>query len=853
MILILLHKSHHFLPSEFAVGILSPNMMIGAAKGILAPTSKGYGGGLILPRSNLLGRYGLSTITIGGSTKLMSRQAVVVLPVKSFSTEGVTVKTVGASGCDYTTIQAGLNGLAAGTPGNNNVLLLHADTPGGSKTYNERITSAAGYITIANRPGDKITIDSSGLAGRTIYSSHAGFTLTSTKADNSIGLGGLYVQGATVDENWLVLSGSGEANGVSFISGIRHVRANVNMTITLNGCYFGPTSVLNAGGVMDLNAASANAVFNHCLFSGAYTSPCFYVREGSLTLNNCTMYGVPFSAIYVYPNTRTKVININNSILLACSYSQYTSPVNNSSTSGETVTIKNSLITASARNPSLYPAVSGTYVDGGGNRLTSLPRFVSNKYTSIATIEIDDAANANSVATLLGLVEQYGWKITWNINTLAMTDERWVIARSLVDGGHDITSHSRRHVDVSNLKSFDIRAIAAGVTATIAGGILSMSNGDSFTLANYSTVNDLIAAVSATGHYSTIVVNSTAYAGNSSIASSYAGGASPESLAEVAGVDISSAVYTILQDAAKYRLEEISGSKMDIESNIPGFTVTGFTCPGNYYNEDVAVSARSFGYLSVRSSYGSAVLSSVDLCNISAHNIKSFPETSQSEAENYIAGTLAPFGVVGRVGAFFMHDLLTTPYAYLAEFFELLENSGISVLSRKEMEAYVALNGTTSDGREYVVTESDRLNVRLQPDSVCISSGTAAVSSSDIYDLAGNKVHDGTYGISDGQAIYGVSIGAYQYNHSSPFAYHFDIISGSDWTDLVIKAPLAPELMAADEGTLFTTGVANEIDQTALGGMTGDQFFFSESKGMAIYDADLSGTDLERADRYFGF
>lgn len=101
---------------------------------------------------------------------------------------GATTYTVCASGCDQTTIQAAVN--AATTAGD--VVEVRADTVGGTKTYAERITTAAGgtsgnYITIQERSGDTIILNSVTKAGFIIahpYVKVKGFEITGALDDS---------------------------------------------------------------------------------------------------------------------------------------------------------------------------------------------------------------------------------------------------------------------------------------------------------------------------------------------------------------------------------------------------------------------------------------------------------------------------------------------------------------------------------------------------------------------------------------------------------------------------------------------------------------------------------------------
>jgi len=97
---------------------------------------------------------------------LVTLMILLLLPVAGWA----TTYTVGSSGCDYTTIQGAIDGEDLGP---NDEVEIRADTPGGTKTYNEAITiyssdggDSSGYVTIRGREGDTITIDADGLGDK---------------------------------------------------------------------------------------------------------------------------------------------------------------------------------------------------------------------------------------------------------------------------------------------------------------------------------------------------------------------------------------------------------------------------------------------------------------------------------------------------------------------------------------------------------------------------------------------------------------------------------------------------------------------------------------------------------------
>jgi hypothetical protein len=81
---------------------------------------------------------------------------------------------------------------------------------------------------------------------------------------------------------------------------------------------------------------------------------------------------------------------------------------------------------------------------------------------------------------------------------------------------------------------------------------------------------------------------------------------------------------------------------------------------------------------------------------------------------------------------------------------------------------------------------------------------------------------------------------------------HLEIVSGSSYTDWVLKAPAGDaEWIAADDGTFYTSEEPNEIDAAARAGMAGDQFFYGNNS-LGVYPEDQTGAVLVKADKHFG-
>jgi len=75
--------------------------------------------------------------------------------------------------------------------------------------------------------------------------------------------------------------------------------------------------------------------------------------------------------------------------------------------------------------------------------------------------------------------------------------------------------------------------------------------------------------------------------------------------------------------------------------------------------------------------------------------------------------------------------------------------------------------------------------------------------------------------------------------------YHATIVSGTTWADYVITLPEAPELIAADDGTWFTDGVANEVNLATLSPTTKTRI---GPDGLIIFEAELGVPSQENID-----
>lgn len=82
--------------------------------------------------------------------------------------------------------------------------------------------------------------------------------------------------------------------------------------------------------------------------------------------------------------------------------------------------------------------------------------------------------------------------------------------------------------------------------------------------------------------------------------------------------------------------------------------------------------------------------------------------------------------------------------------------------------------------------------------------------------------------------------------------YNPIIVSGTLWDDVVWKMPVCPELINADDGTMFTNGLANEISVATRLAWRGPQFWSENNKEeSAIYSEEQVDPALSRIHKYF--
>lgn len=528
-----------------------------------------------------------------------------------------------------------------------------------------------------------------------------------------------------------------------------------DITATITRCEFRGYYRLGTYFVLSFDHADCNVLISFCKFIDV--SRGIEVKKGTVRICNCIFDDIDSNNLYVYNNSETKAISATNCVFTA--NNDTGNPIRNSSAANETFTLSNNIIQANAYSPGTYTGITGSYTDGGGNITHTIPMWKTSRYPSILVCSIDDTVDADSAQTMAGVVESYGGKMTWNVNTSAMTSGDWIIANDLVSRGHEIASHTRHHANIKDLEAFDIQYTGGACTMTINVGsdTLTTSVGGSWTLSNYADITNLAAAINGTENY-TCTVNATEYAGDGV----------PSSLADVSAQDINTSSYTAYYDETRHFLEEITNSKADIEANIPGYTCTTFVPPGHYYDEAAVTAIYNAGYTGMRDGgtgtgdYLMYDAGGIDLLNLTGIPCNTFAEHGSVSA--WGSARLTEMCCQGRLIEVYDHSFLEFTSTDLSMLLALAKKTDMRLMSRADAVAWIKSVGVDSgDHRTYTLTHTPNPDYSLRTFSPCINAGTNPFSDGDgdQYDYAGNLVWRDSDDKAVGAWSDGVEIGPY--------------------------------------------------------------------------------------------
>lgn len=199
---------------------------------------------------------------------------------------------------------------------------------------------------------------------------------------------------------------------------------------------------IRAGGIVpDSAMPNKTTTFTYCRVEGF--SGGLLLAEGDVDVRfaNCvlTRNGVFVRGVGGY----TGEVDVLNSVL-------YYNLVSETSLSAPPVFVSHSVHTPAITkefwiaNP--LPGQMGVIVE---NSFSASPRFRDVGRGLAVGMGIDDSANANVWDRLTRMADEFGFKSTWAVNTLAADETTWAVARDAVARGHEVGSHTSSHTPVA--------------------------------------------------------------------------------------------------------------------------------------------------------------------------------------------------------------------------------------------------------------------------------------------------------------------------------------------------------------------------------------------------------------------
>jgi len=638
---------------------------------------------------------------------------------------------------------------AAGASG---ILNICEETLGTSTTYSgAELDSADNLDTVA----DGATINGIG----TVILDGSGF------ADHTLS----FTHDTTINDIELIGSPSGTynlcmgatktvtVNDCIIRDGDRGIIANNGCTLTINRTKISGHNSENY--FMRVNNANDVVTLNYCRIEdneeGARLT-------GTLNVNNSLFVGNDERAIWTNDATGTAVIK--NSLFVSNAVGSPAVPILQNDAGGS-ITASYSLIQPNPRDPE---NVNWTNLTDGGNNLYINQRFRINRRPSLITLMIDDYNNLADFQAMATLAEVKGWGAAIALNgTHTVTGGDWTTLSSLVDRGHEVSAHGRRHYDLTNLNAFDmqytgdastaLRTISSNtLTITLAGDQTDGSTNLSYDLtsASYDLISEVVSAIEAETGYTAAKVSPSD------------GNVLSITLEDVTNEDVKTASVNVNYDETRMFDEEIAGSVADIEANISGYTVKTFVCPGNSTNEAIQDYVKGLGLTASRTgNFGANDMSNYEIFGVSGWNIDS-SFGSGATLERNISAFIEFLGYMSGATVLYSHGSDETSEANWSTVIDAVADSNIQVSTFSELATYITTNGVDadSDGERWTRTFVDADNYNLRASSPARNTGTPNGStpySTATTDLNGRVITD-----SSGDALppYGrLDMGAYEY------------------------------------------------------------------------------------------
>jgi hypothetical protein len=380
----------------------------------------------------------------------------------------------------------------------------YVSTSGGDHPAGSNTAPYDTWAKAANYPADLLTyIAASGSPGNTIYLDND--TWTDYRAQ-------MYFP--SVNQNNTTVIGAGRSRTYLSPNNSHTIQTSVNtpnltfrdMTVNASSAKYGVylsgsntvtfnnidfVSAPGHSALLVLHDTGAHSQFNGCRFiynSTNVASTIAQVNAGSMDLNSCISVpglGSGKNGIFRFSSTGTShiynslisgsagsaILVSNGSVYINNSIISVGAPVGNSyydvSQSGAgNVYINNNLLYGSYLYDVEHQGV--LFADNNNIRTNPDPKFTSFGRKGYILLELDDASSLNYAEQLVPVLNQYGVKMSFNINTQAINPSDYERIRALVNSGVvEIGSHTYSHSNLTYTHALKISYVGTDTDATV--------------------------------------------------------------------------------------------------------------------------------------------------------------------------------------------------------------------------------------------------------------------------------------------------------------------------------------------------------------------------------------------------
>lgn len=361
--------------------------------------------------------------------------------------------------------------------------------------------------------------------------------------------------------------------------------------------------------------------------------------------------------------------------------------------------------------------------------------FGTDRRGGFVTLSTDDLVNIDEFLARNVICEQAGFKQTLLLDELELvTAQNWTDLNTAIAAGHSVTNHSVHEAQLGTLDSIEIEYTAGAslLTIDVDGDSLTATGGSlSLTLSSFADIAALVAAIDGTADYTASIST-----GGGDVVQLTNGQHIPESLADIAGQDISSP-FTVQYSSTRVFQNEVLDGRTIIETNLTNYSDVSYGFVGGYRNDVYEALFNSNGYTSCRGTIVSNQVNAYSKEHYSVFNTIAFRlsdyvpfigsgfnyELTNTEIKQKILGTCAWADYYGCVVDFYAHPESEYPLAQYQIVIDAIKESGIQQGTQKDAAQFIRGGAVESieSSVYYYITDYTASDAEWSPASLLVT------------------------------------------------------------------------------------------------------------------------------------